>query len=63
MGRGFSRRTTGAFVAKPERPQASASIGIRPAGLNDAEMATALADLERRIAAAQSGRVSQVRGP
>jgi hypothetical protein len=27
----------------------------------DAEMGTALADLERRISAAQSGRISQVR--
>jgi hypothetical protein len=35
--------------------------GRRVSYATDAEMATALADLERRIAAAQSGRVSQVR--
>ncbi|HWP25927.1 MAG TPA: hypothetical protein VNL39_06255 [Xanthobacteraceae bacterium] len=34
--------------------------GRRVSYATDAEMATALADLERRIAAAQSGRVSQV---
>ena len=35
--------------------------GTRVSYATDAEMATALADLERRIAAAQSGRVNQVR--
>jgi hypothetical protein len=35
--------------------------GRRVSYATDAEMATALADLERRIAVAQSGRVSQVR--
>lgn len=35
--------------------------GRRVSYATDAEMATALADLERRISAAQSGRVSQVR--
>jgi hypothetical protein len=35
--------------------------GRRVTYATDAEMAAALADLERRIAAAQSGRVSQVR--
>jgi hypothetical protein len=35
--------------------------GRRVSYATDAEMATALADLERRIAAAQSGRASQVR--
>lgn len=35
--------------------------GRRVSYATDAEMATALADLERRIVAAQSGRVSQVR--
>lgn len=35
--------------------------GRRVSYATDAEMATALADLERRIAAAQSGRVRQVR--
>jgi hypothetical protein len=35
--------------------------GRRVSYATDAEMATALADLERRIAAAQSSRVSQVR--
>jgi hypothetical protein len=35
--------------------------GKRVTYASDAEMAAALADLERRIAAAQSGRVSQVR--
>jgi hypothetical protein len=35
--------------------------GRRVSYATDAEMATALADLERRISAAQTGRVSQVR--
>jgi hypothetical protein len=35
--------------------------GRRMSYATDAEMATALADLERRISAAQTGRVSQVR--
>jgi hypothetical protein len=35
--------------------------GRRVSYATDTEMATALADLERRISAAQSGRVSQVR--
>jgi hypothetical protein len=35
--------------------------GRRVSYATDAEMATALADLERRITAAQPGRVSQVR--
>lgn len=35
--------------------------GRRVSYATDAEMATALADVERRIANAQSGRVSQVR--
>lgn len=35
--------------------------GRRVSYATDAEMATALADLERRISTAQSGRVSQVR--
>jgi hypothetical protein len=35
--------------------------GRRVSYATDAEMATALADLERRISATQSGRVSQVR--
>lgn len=35
--------------------------GRRVAYATDAEMATALADLERRIAAARDGRVTQVR--
>jgi hypothetical protein len=35
--------------------------GRRVSYATDAEMATALADLERRITAAQSGRVNQVR--
>lgn len=35
--------------------------GRRVSYVTEAEMATALADLERRISAAQSGRVSQVR--
>ena len=34
---------------------------MRVTSASDGEMAAALADLERRIAAAQSGRVSQVR--
>ena len=35
--------------------------GRRVSYATDAEMATALADLERRISAARSGRISQVR--
>jgi hypothetical protein len=35
--------------------------GRRVAYATDAEMATALADLERRLAAARDGRVTQVR--
>ncbi len=55
----LAERTTSNADAPIALP--SAYDGRRVSYATDAEMATALADLERRIAAARDGRVTQVR--